>query len=65
MEIKDDLDTISWQDILNALQLHVLAPFFIDVVIYLIKNTSGSLLSFSSSFFDEKAINILDIMEII
>lgn len=65
MEIEDDLNTASWQDILNALQLHVLTPFFIDIVMHLIKDISDSSLSSSSSFFNEEAINIFVIMEII
>lgn len=65
MEIKDDLDTTSGQDILNALQLHVLAPFFTDTIMHFIEDTSDSLSSSSSSFFDEEVISILGIMEII
>ena len=38
MEIEDDLDTLSRQDIFNASQLHVLAPFFINTVMDLIKD---------------------------
>ena len=59
------METASWQDILNALQLHVLAPSFIDSVMHLIEDISDSLSFFSSSSSNEKAINILDIMEII
>lgn len=65
MEIEDDLNILSWQDILNTLSLHVLTPFFIDTIMYLVKDISDS--SLSSSFFssDKKAINILGIIEII
>ena len=65
MEIEGDLDTASRQDILNALQLHVLAPSFIDTVMDLIEDTSDSSSSSSSSSSDEEAISILSIMEII
>ena len=65
MEIEDDLDISSRQDILNTLQLHILAPFFIDIVMHLIEDVSDSSLSSSSSFSDEEVISILGIMEII
>lgn len=65
MKIEDNFDTASWQDIFNALQLHILASSFIDTIMYLIEDTSDFSLSSSSFFFDEKAISILGIMEII
>ena len=65
MEIEDDLDTASRQDVLNALQLHVLAPSFIDTVMHLIEDNLDSSSSSSFSFSDEEAISILAIIEII
>ena len=61
MEIEDDLDTTSRQDILNALQLHLLAPSFIDTVMHLIEDTSDSSSSSSSSSSDEETISILGV----
>ena len=65
MEIEDDLDTTSRQDILNNLKLHVLVSSFIDIVIHLIEDILNFSLPSSSSSTDKKAISILDIVEII
>lgn len=65
IEIKDDLNTISWQNIFNTLQLYVLTFFFINIVIYLIKNILDFLLSSFFFFFDKEIISILDIIKII
>ena len=54
---------LSWQDIINALQLYVLAPFFINIVMYFIEDNSNSLSFFLSSSSDEKANNILSIIK--
>lgn len=56
MEIKNDLDIVFWQNILNILQLHILASFFIDIVMHLIEVIFNSSLSFSSFFLMNKLL---------
>lgn len=58
------MNLILYLSIVNVLQLYILVSTSKNTIIYLIKDISNSFLSFLTLFSNNKAFNILGIIEI-